>query len=271
MSRISDIEEFNTVVSLASKFLVCGSIRADLPYEECYHVREKKRKIGLGLMGVHEWLLRRKETYRMTPELREWMQVYKNESKESADELTSKLNISDCIRYRSIAPAGTISIIAGTSSSIEPIFSVATKRRYLKGDTWKYQYVIDPLAQTLIDSGIELESIETSADLAKDPERRVKFQADVQEYVDMGISSTLNLPAWGTEYNNESLIDEYSNLFRKYAPKLRGITCYPDGSRGGQPLTHVSYEEAKGKEEQEFDEQLEFLSTQSCPSGACGI
>ena len=60
----------------------------------------------------------------------------------------------------------------------------------------------------------------------------------------MSISSTINLPAWGTKDNNESKVHEFAQILSKYAPRLSGFTCYPDGSRGGQPLTEVSYEEA---------------------------
>jgi len=243
LSKINSLEEMAHVVDLAS---------------------------SLGLMGVHEWMLKRGMNYGISDELREYLEIYQSYSKGSADTLTNRLGCTPCVRYRCVAPAGTISILAGTSSGLEPLFSVGTKRRYLEGNVWKYQYVIDPLAETLIKSGVDPDSIETSADLAKDPERRIKFQADIQEYVDMGISSTLNLPPWGTEYNNKDLVPGFSTMIRKYAPKLRGITCYPDGSRGGQPLTHVSYGEALGNVGLAFDEQLEFLSTTSCPSGACG-
>ena len=60
----------------------------------------------------------------------------------------------------------------------------------------------------------------------------------------MSISSTINLPPWGTKDNNESKVVEFATTLAKYAPTLRGFTAYPDGSRGGQPLTEVPYEEA---------------------------
>ena len=52
------------LLSLASKFLVCGTLRADLPYAKVYQVREKNRRLGLGLMGIHEWLLKRGQRIR---------------------------------------------------------------------------------------------------------------------------------------------------------------------------------------------------------------
>jgi len=271
MSRIEYIQEMKDVSYLAAQFLVCGSIKAELPYERCYGIRENHRKIGLGLMGVHEWMLRRNYKYGISFELHRWLQTYEIQSTKGADSLTHTLSSSDCVRYRSVAPAGSISILAGTTSGIEPLFATGIKRRFLEGNDWKYQYVVEPLAKYLVSEGINPDTIETASDLSKDIERRISFQAEVQDYVDMGISSTLNLPSWGTEYNNEDTIEGITGIVRKYAPMLRGLTFYPDGSRGGQPLTAVSYNEALHKEGTTFQEDLEFLETVSCPSGSCGI
>lgn len=271
LSKITSEQEMYDVAYLAAQFLVCGSIISELPMEHCYTVRDTHRKIGLGLMGVHEWLMYNGFRYEMTDKLERLLLQYEIGSETGADYLTKILGVSKCERYRSVAPAGTISILAGTTSGIEPLYSVATKRRFLDGTTWKYEYTIDPLAESLMKSGLKESDIETAIDLSKDIERRVKFQTDVQEFVDMGISSTLNLPAWGTEFNNPDTVDKSIQIFRKYAPMLRGITCYPDGSRGGQPLTVVPYDEAKGQVGRTFQEQLDFLTTTSCPSGACGI
>ena len=271
MSQIKSYSEMEDVAYLASQFLVCGSLVAELPYQKCYETRDNHRKIGLGLMGVHEWLMKREFKYEMNFALESMLELYELGSERGADYLTNYLGVSKCERYRSVAPAGTISILAGTTSGIEPLYSVATKRRFLQGNTWKYEYTVDPLAEALIKEGANEEDIETAVDLSEDIERRVRFQADVQEYVDMGISSTLNLPPWGSEGNNHETVDESIQIFREYAPMLRGLTCYPNGSRGGQPLTVVSYDEAKGQTGKTFEEQLEFLTTVSCPSGACGI
>ena len=246
MGNIDSLEEFQSVVILASKFLVCGTLRADLPYEKVYKVREKNRRLGLGLMGIHEWLLKRGYGYEVTPELHEWLKVYKDESERSANEHCERLYISKPVAYRAIAPTGSIGILAGTTTGIEPLFAVAYKRRYLTdGTKWKYEYVVDSTADLLIkEYGLDPDKIETAYKLSHDYEKRIKFQAGVQDYVDMSISSTINLPAWGTKDNNESKVHEFAQILSKYAPRLRGFTCYPDGSRGGQPLTEVSYEEA---------------------------
>ena len=269
LGNIQTLDEFKSVVQLASKFLVCGTLRADLPYDKVYKVREKNRRLGLGLMGIHEWLLKRGHSYEVVPELHEWLKVYRDESKRSADEHCDRLYISKPKAYRAIAPTGSIGILAGTTTGIEPLFAVAYKRRYLtNGTQWKYEYVVDSTADLLIkEYGLDPDTIDTAYKLSHDYERRIKFQADVQDYVDMSISSTINLPAWGTRDNNDSQVQRFAETLGKYAPRLRGFTCYPDGSRGGQPLTEVSYEEAIKHKGIVFEENID----RACVSGVCGI
>jgi ribonucleoside-diphosphate reductase alpha chain len=269
MGAIDSLDEFRDVVRLASGFLVCGTITADLPYPKVYQIRKKNRRLGLGLMGIHEWLLKRGYKYEMVPELRKWMEVYREESERAANSLCDRLSISFPVAYRAIAPTGTIGILAGTTTGIEPLFAVAYKRRYLTdGTKWKYEYVVDSTAEAIIQStGVDPNSIETSMNLATDFERRLKFQADVQDYVDMAISSTINLPAWGSDENNEDKVEEFAGLLAKYAPRLRGFTVYPDGSRGGQPITTVTYKEAMKHKGVVFEEN----GDQQCGSGVCGI
>ena len=117
----------------------------------------------------------------------------------------------------------------------------------------------------LVEKGVDPDKIEDAYALSYDMERRLAFQAWVQGYVDMSISSTINMPAWGTTANNESTLDLYADLLIKYLPKLRGITVYPDGARGGQPLVPCTYAEAAGKEGVVFEE-----SEERCVGGACG-
>jgi len=271
LGNINSLEEFKNIVNLASKFLVCGTLRADLPYEKVYKVREKNRRLGLGLMGIHEWLLQRGYKYEMNPELRSWLEVYENESEKSANEHCDRFYISRPVAYRAIAPTGSIGILAGTTTGIEPLFAVAYKRRFLtEGTKWKYQYVVDGTAQALIDKyGVKPDSIESALDLSNNYEQRIKFQADIQDYVDMSISSTINLPAWGSENNNPDKVEEFTKTLAKYAPRLRGFTCYPDGSRGGQPLTSVPYEEAIKHKDVVYDEVDICLFTGH--GGSCGV
>jgi len=268
---ISSLEEFRDVVRLASKFLVCGTVRAELPYDKVYQVREKNRRLGLGLMGVHEWLLKRGERYEVTKDLHEWLLAYQEESEMAANEHCERLYLSQPVAYRAIAPTGSIGILAGTTTGIEPLFAVAYKRRYLTdGDKWKYEYVVDSTAEQLIrDYDIPHDKIESALDLAADPERRIKFQADVQDYVDMSISSTINLPEWGSKLNNEDTVPHMAKTLAKYAHRLRGFTCYPDGSRGGQPLTSIPYDTAVKHKNTIFEEN--DICDISGHGGSCGV
>lgn len=275
MGRVEDIDEMADLVALGTKFLVCGTLKARLPYDKVYETREKNRRLGLGLMGMHEWLIQRGSKYEVTPELHSWLQVYKGVSDKVSRETADEFSISRPVANRAIAPTGSIGILAGTSTGVEPIFAVAYKRRYLKGNTrWVYQYVVDSAAQELIDRyGAQPDNVESALDLASDYERRMAFQADVQDYVDMSISSTINLPAFGSKLNNENTIETFANTLAKYAPRLRGFTCYPDGSRGGQPLTSVPYDEAVEKLGEEFDEHIEThdICDISGNGGSCGV
>lgn len=221
-------------------------------------------------MGIHEWLLQRNYPYEVVKELHDWLKIYKEESKLSANAHCDRFFISRPVAYRAIAPTGSIGILAGTSTGIEPLFAVAYKRRFLtEGTKWKYQYVVDGTAQSLIDRGVNPGSIETALDLAENYEKRIKFQADIQDYVDMSISSTINLPAWGTKGNSESDVTRFSETLAKYAPRLRGFTCYPDGSRGGQPLTSVPYEEAIKHKDVIYEEN--DICDISGKGGSCGV
>ena len=272
LGRIETIQEFRDVVELATKFLVCGTLKAKLPYERVYEIREKNRRLGLGLMGVHEWLIKNGSKYEVTPELRNWLAVYQQVSDYTSRSFADHLSISRPVANRAIAPTGTIGILAGTTTGIEPLFAVAYKRRYLRnGDRWHYQYVVDGTAKELIEFyGADPEKMESAIDLAQDYERRIAFQADIQDYVDMAISSTINLPEWGSQWNNEDTVEDFAKTLSHYAPRLRGFTAYPDGARGGQPLTPVSYKEANALEGQEFEEYHDICDI-SGKGGSCGV
>ena len=275
MSRIEDIAEFRQCTELATKFLLCGTLKAQLPFDKVYETREKNRRLGLGLMGMHEWLLQRSEKYQVTDEMHRWLHVYKSVSDHTAKVSADAMGISRPVKVRAIAPTGSIGILAATTTGIEPLFAVAYKRRYLKGGSkWHYQYVVDAAAQAVIDRyDIAPENIESALDLSEDYERRMAFQADVQDYVDMSISSTINLPAWGSKLNNEDTVRPFADTLAKYMHRLRGFTCYPDGSRGGQPLVSVDYKEAKDKLGEEFEEAVEThdICDITGHGGSCGV
>ena len=106
MGRIETLEEFKDVTELATKFLICGTLSAKLPYQKVYDVREKNRRLGLGLMGIHEWLIKRGERYEVTPELHRWLQVYKSCSDYTSVRYANALGVSIPVAVRAIAPTG---------------------------------------------------------------------------------------------------------------------------------------------------------------------
>jgi len=273
LGRIDNLAEFKDIVELATLFLLCGTLVAKLPYEKVNQVREKNRRLGLGLMGIHEWLIRKGEKYEVTPELHRWLKVYESVSNYTSASYADTLSISRPCANRAIAPTGSIGILAGTTTGIEPMFAAAYKRRYLKGTRWHYQYVVDAVGQEMYNEyGMDPDQVDSALTLATNPEARIKFQADIQDYVDMSISSTINLPKWGTEENNEDKVDDFTTTLASYAHRLRGFTCYPDGSRGGQPLVKVDYKDAVDKLGEEFEEHVEIsdICDITGRGGSCG-
>lgn len=264
INRIESKDDLAETCKYATKFLICGGIYSDVPNQKVRKIGEKNNRIGLGLGGLHEWLILRGEGYEVTSELHKWLNVYEHESDAAAFITSRDLGVAKPKGVRAIAPTGTIGIVAETTTGIEPLFCKAYKRRYLKEKEWHYEYVVDGAVKRLIDKGIPLENIQDVYDLSF--QQRVKFQADVQNYVDMSISSTCNVPEWGSESNNELSLEKNAKTLLKYAKRLRGFTIYPDGSRGGQPLTRVSLEEAFKNEGTVFIE-----NEHECTGGICGV
>lgn len=264
MASFDTKQEFAEAVYYSTLFLMAGTVYSHVPYEQVDSVRTKNRRLGLGVMGIHEWLLKRGYKYEPNDELEEWLEEYAR-STEYAHLWAERHGLTPSVKTRAIAPTGTIGIIAETTTGIEPIFCVAYKRRYLVGaNEWKYQYVVDPTAKRLIDEeDVDPASVEDAYTLAYDVEKRVAFQAFVQQFVDHGISSTINLPYPITD---EDELADFQTMLYGYLPKLRGITCYPDGARGGQPLTPVGYTLAREQEGVVFEE-----SEERCVGGACGL
>jgi ribonucleoside-diphosphate reductase alpha chain len=265
LARVESKEELAEITRLAMLFLICGTVYSDVPHEEVRQTREKNRRTGLGLMGIHEWLLRRGYRYEMVDELSDWLSLWETESDLAAEEIANHHDISVPVKRRAIAPNGTIGIIAETTTSAEPVFCVAYKRRFLDKDKkWKFQYVIDPTAERLIQEGVDPDDIEDAYSLSYNVERRIKFQADLQDYVDHGISSTINLPYPITDPGE---VQDFGEILMKYLPRLRGMTCYPDGARAGQPLESVPYHVAHAQKGVTLEENRDG----ACASGVCGI
>jgi ribonucleoside-diphosphate reductase alpha chain len=267
LARIESLEEMDEVVKYGTLFLMAGTVYSDLPYDKVNEIREKNRRLGLGVMGVHEWLLKHGEPYGPSEKLAEYLGVYA-QSGEWAAHYALMHNLSVPIKTRAIAPTGTIGILAETTTGIEPIFCTAYKRRVKTAkadgrDKISYQYVIDPTAKRLVEQGVDPQDIEDAYSLSYNIEKRIEMQAWMQQFVDQGISSTINLPYPITDSDER---EDFARLLLSYLPKLRGVTVYPDGARGGQPLTAVGYSQAVGQEGVVFEETEE-----RCVGGACGV
>ena len=123
-----------------------------------------------------------------------------------------------------IAPTGTISIIAGVSSGIEPLFARSFTRNVLDGkklvETHKRLGVVDD------------DLLVTAHEIA--PEWHVKMQAAVQRYTDNAVSKTCNLP-------NDATVEDIEDVYwQAWEAGLRSISVYRDGAKGGQVLTSSS-------------------------------
>lgn len=271
LARIDSLHEMNAVVEVATAFLVAGTVYSDVPYPKVDQIRSRNRRLGLGLMGIHEWLIMRGKPYGPDDELSEYLQSYQS-SDAYAQFYAKKWELSCPVKTRAIAPTGTIGIIGETTTGLEPIFCSAYKRRYLKSKSWHYQYVLDPTAKRLIEeSGIAPDRIEDAYSLSSsldNIQRRVRFQTWIQKFVDHGISSTINLPAWGSPQNNADTVAAFGEMLISYLPQLRGITCYPDGARGGQPITAISYAHAAKHVGEIFVESTDVCDLTR--GGSCG-
>jgi ribonucleoside-diphosphate reductase alpha chain len=127
-----------------------------------------------------------------------------------------------------VPPVGTGSIVAQTSSGIEPIFCTSYRRRVKNhdGDTFSEYKVYHPLVKRMFGDDERLpEYVVTAHEI--DPYFRVKMQGVIQKYVDSSISSTVNLPE---NVSVETVADIYMTAYRA---GLKGITVYREGSREG--------------------------------------
>jgi ribonucleoside-diphosphate reductase alpha chain len=264
MSKFDNRDNFEKCVNYCTKFLMTGNLYSDYPLPEMREIALKGNRIGLGLGGIHEWLINRNCLYESTTELHKWLNIWESESDASAYKTARELGLNIPLAKRAIAPTGTIGCLSESTTGCEPIYCKAYKRFYYSNDKRLYEYVIDPVIKKAIEKGVNIENIQDSFDISF--KTRVKLQADLQNYTDMAISSTCNLPEWGNEKNNDNTIKEYGKILLKYSKRLRGFTCYPNNSRGGQPLERVSIEEAFQHQNQVFESNEKY-----CKDGVCGI
>ncbi|MBI4336451.1 MAG: vitamin B12-dependent ribonucleotide reductase [Chloroflexi bacterium] len=274
-----DWEKLRQTVHLAAHFLdnVIDANRYSVP--EIERITKATRKIGLGVMGFADMLVRLGIPYDSEEGLetgRQVMRFIRQEADVKSIELARTRGVFPAFkgsRYdqpgmpqvrnacrMTVAPTGTISMIAGCSSGIEPLFALAfRKHNILEGQTLYYVDAAfeavshhegcysEALMEYLAD-GKSLQKREdvpawvrrtfvTAPDIA--PEWHVRMQAAFQESTDAAISKTINFPNQATQE------DVRKTYLLAWKLGCKGITVYRAGSREKEVLTAGTKEGAK--------------------------
>ncbi len=238
------------------------------PLRQIEEITKANRKIGLGVMGFAELLLLLEIPYDSKEALalaEKLMSFISREGREESRRLAQRrgsfpnfeLSIYsseyDALRnatVTTIAPTGTISIIAGTSSGIEPLFAVSFVRDVLEGTKLlEVNSVFEKVARErgfyskeLMLKIAKTGSLQNIPDIPEDVKRvfvtaldihyepHVRMQAAFQKYVDNAVSKTINMPS------SAGLEDVRNAFWLAYRLKCKGITVYRYGSKGRQVL-----------------------------------
>jgi len=238
-----DWSRFKKVIEIAVRFLdnVIEVNRYPLP--QIAEMTKGNRKIGLGVMGWADLLIKMQIKYDSAVALKlaeKIMSIMKEEAEAVSQNLGeargSFPNIEQSI-YKgktrrnatvlTIAPTGTIARLAGCSSSIEPVFAFEFTSKIIDGELKD----IHPLYadwQSKHPDQKKPDYFRTAHEIA--PEWHIKMQAAFQKYVDNSVSKTINFP------NSASKEDVEKAYLMAYALKTKGITIYRDGSRKEQVL-----------------------------------
>lgn len=225
------------------------------------------RKIGLGVMGWADMLIQLKIPYNSKDALSLAEKIMKFileqgrlASMELAKERGTFPNYEKSIYYNkmplrnatitTIAPTGTLSIIAGCSSGIEPLFAICFARNvmdgtrlvevnpYFKGEMKKLGLWSDEIAEKIADTGSIQGIMEIPDEIKRifvtaheiSPSDHIRMQAAFQQYVDNAVSKTVNLP-------NDATEDDVREVYLlAYRLGCKGVTVYRDGSRQGQVI-----------------------------------
>lgn len=261
------------------------------PLPEIAATCSKYRRIGLGIMGLHDMLLSLGLKYNSVAGLEfvdRLMHKIKTYAYEASVQLamekgafpafdadkfsrsgfikTLRPSIRESIRafgirncaLLTIAPTGTTSMVCGVTSGIEPMFAPAYERRWWVGDARHSEVVVHPLLAEYVRCGLDTGHFQGTFDLSiRD---HLEMQRTCQKHVDNAVSKTINL-APGTDP------EELSDLIMEYLPELKGITVYPEGSRENQPLTPLSMEQAM----EHIESSTGTAGVDSCRGGVCDV
>jgi ribonucleoside-diphosphate reductase alpha chain len=290
-----DWDHLRTVVHLATHFLDNVIDANRYPLEEIHNLAHTIRRIGLGVMGWADMLIRLGVSYSSDEGVelgRKVMKFVNEESRIASAKLAEtrgtfpaweesiwgpegraatrpdgtrvrpEMALRNC-NLTTVAPTGTISIFAGCSSGIEPLFAVAFMRNQagvLMPDVnpdfvalaREQGWYSDELMERIAEEGhIHFDEVPeevqevfvTAHDIT--PEWHVRMQAAFQEHTDSAISKTTNFPREATE---EEVREIYELAFQLGA---KGVTVYRDGSREGQVLsTGKTAKEVAGRSEE---------------------
>ncbi|MEM2875250.1 MAG: vitamin B12-dependent ribonucleotide reductase [Candidatus Hadarchaeales archaeon] len=292
-----DWEKLERTVKIGVHFLdnVIDANRYPLP--EIERMTKANRKIGLGVMGWAELLIKLEIPYDSEEAVRLAQKVMKfisERAREASVELGRRRGSFpnfersiwhgkyDAMRnatVTSIAPTGSISIIAGCSSGIEPLFAVSFMRKVLEGTRL---FEINPLFEKvakergfyrgeLLERIARSGSIQGIKEIPKEvrrifataldikPEWHVRMQAAFQKYVDNAVSKTINLP-------REATVEDVGRIYlMAWKMRCKGITVYRYGSRPEQVL-YIGRIDKTGKY---VTAEPEYAG--GCPSGVCPI
>ncbi len=304
-------DKLRKVVHVAIHFLDNVIDANNFPLPQIKLVTRRTRKIGLGVMGWAEMLIKLGIPYDSEEAVKLGEKVMKfinDESHRASMKLAEKRGVFPAwegsewwkkgIKIRNattttIAPTGTISIIAGTSSSIEPLFAIVFVRKVLNGEELlEVNPLFEELAKkqgfyseelmmqiartgTLRDVNVPEQVrrvFKTAHEIA--PEWHVAMQAAFQRHVDNAVSKTVNLA-------NNATIDDVERVYTlAYRLKCKGVTIYRDKSKSEQVIHHGTREveslfERKDREMTQLklfpDEYLKMNATESasCREGTC--
>lgn len=241
-------ERLRELTYLGVRFLDDVIEMSRYPAPEIEEITRRNRKIGLGVMGFAHMLIRLGIPYDSPEALRiggEVMRFIQAESKAASKALADERGVFPNFQgstwdakgllqrnatTTTIAPTGTLSLIADTSSGIEPIYDVAYSRIIL-GDI--EVRIVDPLYREIKSTGEERELRARLFRKAHEvaPIDHLKIQSVFQNNVDNAVSKTINLPESATV---ETVLNVYLEAHRM---GLKGTTVFRDKSRDRQVLS----------------------------------